>query len=445
MHLLVAASALAADITTSKLVIDSFKPSNTTLFRISHFVAPGDSGDGGGDHCKYGTFKNLDHALGLFDTMLHTHPLPSIVDFTQLLGVVARMKHYSVVITLITDFDFGFSVLATILKLGYQLDHIILNTLVKGLCLRGNISGAVSLVEEMENKGYQPNAITCGTIINGLCKNGQTGVAIRLLRMLEKRIFEQNVVLLLMLILGSPSKGIQPNVVTYSCIIQELCNSGRWREAATLLNEMVQRKIMPNKGMLTEAKEVIEVVKAFNIMVEKVCVLDVFSYNILINGYCKSRKMDEAMCLFLEMSNKGMIIDVVTYNTLICGLCQTKGWTVIYNILIDGFCNVRELTTAREIFSGLLAKGLQPNVQTYNIMIKRFCKNGLVDEANELLEKMDSNGSLQHSETSNATKYLKIMVDKGFSANATTATMFVDLLSSNQVDENIQELLPKFM
>ena len=90
-------------------------------------------------------------------------------------------------------------------------------------------------------------------------------------------------------------------------------------------------------------------------------------------------------------------------------------------------------------------------------MIKGFCKNGLVDEANELLEKMDSNGCspnectyntiiqglLQHSETSKATKYLKIMVDKGFSANATTTTMFISLLLSNQVDENIRELLPK--
>ena len=35
------------------------------------------------------------------------------------------------------------------------------------------------------------------------------------------------------------------------------------------------------------------------------------------------------------------------------------------------------------------------------------------------------------------------MVDKGFSANVTVATMFVDLLSSNQVHKNIQGLLQK--
>ena len=82
----------------------------------------------------------------------------------------------------------------------------------------------------------------------------------------------------------------------------------------------------------------------------------------------------------------------------------------------------------------------------------------VVNEVSELLEKMDSNGCspdhhtyntliqglLQYRETSKAIKYLKMMVDKGFSANATTAALFIDLLLSNQVNENIQELLPKF-
>ena len=92
-------------------------------------------------------------------------------------------------------------------------------------------------------------------------------------------------------------------------------------------------------------------------------------------------------------------------------------------------------------------------------MHKGLCKEGLIDEASKLLKKIDGNdctpndrtyntiiqGLLQHNETSKAMKYLKIMVDKGFSANATIATMLVDLLLSNQVDKNIQGLLHKFV
>ena len=110
------------------------------------------------------------------------HPLPFIVDFNKLLATIPRMKHYSLPISLIKrmesfgispdvytltilincfchliQVDFGFSVLATILKLGYHPNSVILNTLVKGLCLQGNIAGAVRLVEDMEKNGYQPN------------------------------------------------------------------------------------------------------------------------------------------------------------------------------------------------------------------------------------------------------------------------------------------------
>ena len=54
-------------------------------------------------------------------------------------------------------------------------------------------------------------------------------------------------------------------------------------------------------------------------------------------------------------------------------------------------------------------------------------------------------GLLQHNETSKTIKYLEIMIDKGFSANATVASMLSDMLSSNQVDKNIQEFLQKLV
>ena len=132
--------------------------------------------------CNSRSLRNVDHALDLFHKMLHLRSLPFIDDFNHIhmLGAIARMKHYFVVLTLIKRMeslgiaadvytlntlincfcqlnrvDFGFSVLATILKLGFQPDNITLNTLLKGFCLQGNIAGAVRLVEEMEKKGYE--------------------------------------------------------------------------------------------------------------------------------------------------------------------------------------------------------------------------------------------------------------------------------------------------
>ena len=112
------------------------------------------------DQCKCGSFRNVDDALDMFDKMLHMCPLPYIVDFNRILGAITRMKHYPLVITLFKQMgssgiapslptlnilincfghmngvDFGFSILATILKLDYHPDSITLTTLVKGLCL----------------------------------------------------------------------------------------------------------------------------------------------------------------------------------------------------------------------------------------------------------------------------------------------------------------------
>ena len=57
------------------------------------------------DQCKSRSFRNVDHALELFDKMLHTHPLPSIADFNHMLGGIVRMKHYLVVISLIKQIE----------------------------------------------------------------------------------------------------------------------------------------------------------------------------------------------------------------------------------------------------------------------------------------------------------------------------------------------------
>ena len=92
-------------------------------------------------------------------------------------------------------------------------------------------------------------------------------------------------------------------------------------------------------------------------------------------------------------------------------------------------------------------------------MLKGLCKEGLLEEASEIFEKMDGSdcspdnrtyntiiqGLLQHNETSKAMKYLEMMVDKGFSTNATVTSMLFDLLSSNQVDKSIQEFLQKLV
>ena len=88
-------------------------------------------------------------------------------------------------------------------------------------------------------------------------------------------------------------------------------------------------------------------------------------------------------------------------------------------------------------------------------MIKGLCKAGLENEAYESFRKMEVNGCLPNdcsynvliqglllnNDISTAAKILPEMVSKGFSADISTATMFVDLLSSDTTGELIHKII----
>ena len=204
-----------------------------------------------------------------------------------------------------------------------------------------------------------------------------------------------------------------------------------------MYNRLAKLNLPPTCSLLREDEKYEKPKRAATTAID-----DMVMITLLSDGLCKNRRIAEAMLLFQEIENRRLDRDIV-----------------IYGILIDGLCNAKKLTTAKELFYSLSTKGLELDVQTYTIMIKELCKEGLINEASELLEKMDENGCppsdhtyntiirgyLQHNEDSKAMKYLQIMVDKGFSADVTTATMLVDLPASYLANRSIQELLQKLV
>ncbi|CAL5363260.1 unnamed protein product [Camellia sinensis] len=50
--------------------------------------------------------------------------------------------------------DLGFFVFGKILKLGYEPDITTFTTLIKGLCLNGNVASTVKFFDEIVEKGF---------------------------------------------------------------------------------------------------------------------------------------------------------------------------------------------------------------------------------------------------------------------------------------------------
>ncbi|XP_052308887.1 pentatricopeptide repeat-containing protein At1g63330-like [Populus trichocarpa] len=164
------------------------------------------------------------------------------------------------------------------------------------------------------------------------------------------------------------------------------------------------------EGMVSEARCV------FETMTEKGAEPDVYTYVHCLDGW--SRRMDEAKPLLAEMSHKDLTPDTVTYSTLMKGLCRggrvldaqklfkemhalktlkamqerkIERDIVLHTILIEGMFIAGKLEVAKELSSKLFVDGMRPTVQTY---IKGLLKEGLSDEAYELLRKMEDDGFL---------------------------------------------------
>lgn len=148
----------------------------------------------------------------------------------------------------------------------------------------------------------------------------------------------------------------KPDVYAYNTIIYALCRVGNFKKARFLLEQME--------------------LPGFR------CPPDTFTYTILIGSYCKyslqtgcrkaiRRRLWEANHLFRIMLFKGFVPDVVTYNCL-----------------IDGCCKTYRIERALELFDDMNKRGCVPSRVTYNSFIRYYSAVNEIDKAVDMLHKM---------------------------------------------------------
>ncbi|KAJ0798117.1 putative tetratricopeptide-like helical domain superfamily [Helianthus annuus] len=138
--------------------------------------------------------------------------------------------------------------------------------------------------------------------------------------------------------------------------------------------------------------------------------VNVFTVNMLINGYCQLGKLEDARQVFDEMSDMGFSPNVSSYNTLIAayvnrGLLATgvklkvemekngvSANVITYNTLMNGFCKEGKLHDAYKVFDEMKVMNVAPNTVTYNTMISGYCKLGKTEKGTQILEEMLRNG-----------------------------------------------------
>ncbi|KAL8063468.1 hypothetical protein ABFX02_01G027700 [Erythranthe guttata] len=129
-------------------------------------------------------------------------------------------------------------------------------------------------------------------------------------------------------------------------------------------------------------------------------------YNILLNGYLRSRKLKHAMRLWESMKKEKVKANVVTYGTLIEGLCRlrladmaiellnqmktegVKPNAIVYNPIIDALGEAGRFKEAIGMLERFSILETGPTLSTYNSLVKGFCKAGDIVEASKIVRTM---------------------------------------------------------
>ncbi|KAH9613851.1 hypothetical protein KSS87_019041 [Heliosperma pusillum] len=345
-------------------------------------------------------------------------------------------------------------------------DVVTYTTLIQGLCSLGSWDDAKQLWVEMLNNNIAPNIETYSILVDSYCKEGNVVEARAIFEYMTKR-------------------GMHANIITYSALLDGYCLRGEMREAEKLLDIMVKNGVMPNVVTFNslingycKSKKIDKAMAIFQDMHLKGTHItpNVISYNTLIDALCKNKRLDLANQLFKDMQDRGVAPDVFTYNTLLDGLLrnaqideaislriemENNGVApsiVTYSTIINGLCEAGQLVEAEKVFSTLVAKRLRPNVTTYNIQIKVLCRQGRVSDATKILKQMVESecppdectyntiikGFLNANDIVVALEHLQCMRSKGFAADASTASLFLGLLTAPNVGDEDKALLQKY-
>ncbi|RWR88377.1 pentatricopeptide repeat-containing protein [Cinnamomum micranthum f. kanehirae] len=156
-------------------------------------------------------------------------------------------------------------------------------------------------------------------------------------------------------------KGYLPSALHLSKYLDAQCCKGRWQEAEDLLNVILEKGLLPN-GICCRS---------------------------LVEHYCSHERFDSAIVLHDKVERLGGILDLTSYNLLLDGLCADKKLeeasrvfdcmrkrnvlsSESYSVMIIALCHEKEMRKAMKFHDEMLRKGLQPDDVTYKRLISGF-------------------------------------------------------------------------
>ncbi|XP_024006994.1 pentatricopeptide repeat-containing protein At5g25630 [Eutrema salsugineum] len=221
------------------------------------------------------------------------------------------------------------TVFKTFAETGHRPSLITYTTLLAALTVQRQYGSISNIVSEAEQSGTKPDSIFFNAVINAFSESGNIEDAVQaLLRMKEL--------------------GLNPTTSTYNTLIKGYGIAGRPERSSELMDLMLEENnnyVRPN----------------------------IRTFNVLVQAWCKKKKVEEAWKVVRKMEECGVEPDTVTYNTIATCYVQ-KGETE---------------RAEREVVEKMVMKEkAKPNGRTCGIVVGGYCREGRVRDGLRFVRRM---------------------------------------------------------
>ncbi|KAK8958199.1 Pentatricopeptide repeat-containing protein [Platanthera guangdongensis] len=310
----------------------------------------------------------------------------------------------------------------------------ICNSILGCLAQNGRFKSSMKLFSKMKDSGLLPDLVTYSTLIAG-CAKEEDGYAkaMQLVRELESRGFHKDSVLYGSLIAICASNNLceeaeeyfkqmmaencTPNIFHYSSLLNAYSVSGDYVKADQLIRNMKDSGLVPNKVVLTTLLKVYTRGGLFEKSRELLAELEAFGYAedempycLLMDNLAKAGHIGEAREVFDKMKGKNVISDGYAYSIMISAFCRggmlqdakklakdfennyEKYDIVMLNTLLRAYCNAGDMDSVMKMLRKMDEISINPDWNTFHILIKYFCREKLFQLAYQTIEDMHSKG-----------------------------------------------------
>ncbi|EPS64538.1 hypothetical protein M569_10241, partial [Genlisea aurea] len=383
-----------------------------------------------------GLLQNEQHfrSIGLYKRMVSSQVLPNHVTFTSILKACVELR----------DSVLGMCILGQIVKVGFDDDVCVSNSLVKLFLKSGELVSARKTFDAMERKDVvswttmldlcfetgdlrearkmfdempERNEVTWSAMVSRMSQNGHAEDALALFRQMIDQHFEPNVSCYSSVINALASlralktgksiharlakTGISTNVFIGCSLVDLYCRCGDTRDGFTVFdsipnkNTVCWNSIVSGYSLNGKLKEATEL---FNMIPLK----NTISWNSLIMGHFKTGNFVESFRLFRGMILSGQLPNPSTFSTVLSACANLvsleKGKyahtmalklgfhrdVFVATALVDMYAKSGSIESSKAIFERLPAK----NEVAWTAMIQGLAENGYGEEALNLFEQM---------------------------------------------------------